>query len=162
MALRLIGGHLGMVVHEMLTGLPPWYCEDRLRLMRSIIEEPLIVNTEAVGGETAAAFVKALLRRDPATRLGSATSPSAADVREHPYFEGIQWSRMELKQVASPCRIRLASPTDTSYFDSEFTSIPVNLDAVGNPGAVDRRTLHAAALELAKDFPRSGAAHARW
>lgn len=46
--------------------------------------------------EPAAAFISALLERDPETRLGAA---GAREIRLHPYFADIDWSALEAHQL---------------------------------------------------------------
>ena len=59
---------LGMILYEMLTGLPPWYTRDRKLLYESIRRAPLTV-PEYVS-PLAVSVLKGLLERNPAKRLG--------------------------------------------------------------------------------------------
>lgn len=51
----------------------------------------------------AGAFLKALLHKDPLHRLGSGAG-GADDIKHHPFFKGVNWKKMEAREVGSPCR----------------------------------------------------------
>ena len=53
---------LGMVVYEMLTGLPPWYTTDRAKLFQSIRTESLSFPSHV--SPKPRAVISALLQRD--------------------------------------------------------------------------------------------------
>ena len=59
---------LGMILYEMLTGLPPWYTRDRKVLYESIRAAPLTV-PEYVS-PLAVSVLQGLLERNPGKRLG--------------------------------------------------------------------------------------------
>lgn len=72
---------LGMILYEMLTGLPPWYTKDRQKLFQRLRYAPLrIPPTMSI---ECASLVSAFLCRNPAERLGSA---GAAAIKAHPFF----------------------------------------------------------------------------
>jgi serine/threonine protein kinase len=60
---------LGMLVYEMLTGLPPWYTKDRRELFRRIQKAPLVFPLHV--SRRAQSLIKGLLTRDPNYRLGA-------------------------------------------------------------------------------------------
>ena len=67
-------------------------------------------------------ILQKLLTRDPDQRLGSGPT-DAQEVMSHPFFRDTNWNDIYHKRVAPPMLPRITSPTDTSNFDSEFTSV---------------------------------------
>lgn len=113
---------LGMILFEMLTGLPPWYTRDRKQLYESIRAAPLTVPNYV--SPLAVSVLKGLLERNPAKRLGGGPR-DAAEVMEHPWFAGIDWDKMKRGELTPVFLPRMNGSTDTRYFDKEFTRLPV-------------------------------------
>lgn len=112
----------GSFVFEMLTGLPPFYSNaSRERLFRKIlvskIHMPRFISRDAQ------MLLKGLLCRNPAQRLGS--NRDAIAIKEHTFFSGIDWDALERKEVTPPFKPAVASMSDTSNFDDEFTKLPI-------------------------------------
>lgn len=61
-----------------------------------------------------------LLNRDPKKRLGAGPS-DAAEIKQHPFFHGVNWDDMLAKRVPPPFCPSITGPLDTSNFDEEFT-----------------------------------------
>ena len=60
---------LGMLMYEMLTGLPPWYTKDRQKLFERLRGAPLVIPKALTPQATA--IIQGLLTRNPAKRLGA-------------------------------------------------------------------------------------------
>lgn len=56
-------------------------------------------------------FVKALCQRRPADRLGY-DETGVRDIRNHKYFEGFDWTSLELRNRAPPFAPEVSSPAD--------------------------------------------------
>ena len=113
--------NLGMVTYEMLTGLPPWYSNDREklfdRLRHAPLKFPFYVNRPA------ALFIHALLNRNPKERLGA---KGGFEVKNHNFFENIDWDalmRREMTPPFNPCRNQ--DIADSENFEKEFTTLPL-------------------------------------
>ncbi len=63
-----------------------------------------------------------LLTREPDQRLGSGPT-DAQEVMSQPFFRNIVWDDIYHKRVQPPFLPTIKSETDTSNFDSEFTSV---------------------------------------
>lgn len=60
---------LGMLMYEMLTGLPPWYTKDRQKLFERLRGAPLVIPKNV--SAPSASIIGGLLTRNPSKRLGT-------------------------------------------------------------------------------------------
>ncbi|GBG23950.1 Protein kinase, putative [Hondaea fermentalgiana] len=124
---------LGALLYEMLTGLPPWYSQDRQKMFACIRSSEL--RFPEFVSSLAQLILTDLLERDVTKRLGS--SRDVDEVKEHPFFQFMDWDKLYRREIPSPFVPRLSSQTDTGNFDSQFTRLPINsIDAssfVGSP-----------------------------
>ncbi|GBG32460.1 Protein kinase, putative [Hondaea fermentalgiana] len=121
---------LGMVVYELLTGLPPFYSYNQQEVVDGILNKTL--EFPRYVSPSARNLVERLLDRNPATRLGSRRGFD--EVLEHPFFQGFDW--MALAARESPPPFRPPSDDVVCNFDPEFTQ--QRLDA--EPDYVPPRT----------------------
>jgi serum/glucocorticoid-regulated kinase 2 len=90
---------LGMIVYEMMTGLPPWYTTDRAQLFRRLKSAPLDI--PSYFSVAAANCVSALLERNPRRRLGVSGIRTAM---EHEFFRNISWRSLYSRRLEAPVR----------------------------------------------------------
>lgn len=118
---------LGALLYEMLTGLPPFYCRDREKLFEKIrkgtLEYPKYLSPRAQQ------LLRGLLTKDPRNRLGSGPN-DANDIKSQAFFSEVNWDMLMKGDVAPPWDPQINGSLDTSQFDHEFTSMPLN-----SPGA---------------------------
>ncbi|KAI9612166.1 hypothetical protein H4Q26_008259 [Puccinia striiformis f. sp. tritici PST-130] len=106
---------LGILLYEMLSGLPPYYHHT---MYRKILKDPLTFPAEIK--PDARALLTGLLDREPNTRLGA---KGAEDIKRHAFFaKSIDWDRLNSKGYRPPFKPSVESAADASNFDSEFTS----------------------------------------
>ena len=72
---------LGMIVYEMMTGLPPWYTTDRAKLFRRLRSAPLDI--PSYFSSPSASFCAALLERNPRRPQGPHLPPAPGLRRPH-------------------------------------------------------------------------------
>lgn len=82
---------LGILLYEMLTGLPPFYDQDTDEMYRKIATQPLTFPGSDVVPLPAKDLLTKLLNRSPQQRLGANGS---AEIKSHPFFEGIDWRKL--------------------------------------------------------------------
>ena len=90
---------LGCIIYEMLTGIPPFYCQDKEKLFENIVKSepkyPRFLSPEVVD------FIKQLLIKDPTQRLGCIEN-GIETMKKHPFFVGINWEDIYNKKVKPP------------------------------------------------------------
>jgi serine/threonine protein kinase len=67
-------------------------------------------------------ILQKLLTREPDQRLGSGPT-DAQEIMSQPFFRNINWDDVYHKRITPPFQPQIKSATDTSNFDSEFTSV---------------------------------------
>lgn len=107
---------LGVLLYEMLTGLPPYYDEDVPKMYKKILQDPLRFPDGF--DRDAKDLLIGLLCRDPKRRLGYNGSE---EIKTHPFFHQLSWKRLRMKGYIPPYKPPVLSSMDTSNFDQEFT-----------------------------------------
>lgn len=109
---------LGVLLYEMLSGLPPFYDENTEVMYQKILNDPLVFGPE-ISAE-AQSILTGLLTRDPTRRLGV---NGAEEIRRHPFFVNhIDFKQLAQKKIHPPFKPSVASPVDVSNFDTVFTT----------------------------------------
>lgn len=127
---------LGVLLYEMLTGLPPFYDENTNEMYRKILQEPLTFPSSDIVPPAARDLLTRLLDRDPQRRLGA---NGAAEIKSHHFFANIDWRKLLQRKYEPSFRpnvvrpytpictfkptltIRQVDARDTENFDREFT-----------------------------------------
>ncbi|KAI0387544.1 hypothetical protein F5Y04DRAFT_6843 [Hypomontagnella monticulosa] len=110
----------GVLIYQMLLQQSPFRGEDEDEIYDAILADeplyPIHMPRESVS------ILQKLLTRDPDQRLGSGPT-DAQEVMSQPFFRNIVWDDIYHKRVAPPFMPTIKNATDTSNFDSEFTSV---------------------------------------
>lgn len=108
---------LGVLLYEMIHGLPPFYDENTDRMYEKILNKPLEFGEEF--SDEAVSILTGLLNRDPSQRLGVR---GADDIKSHPFFSNhIDFALLAHKRIRPPFKPSVVSPVDVSNFDTIFT-----------------------------------------
>ncbi|KAJ7016640.1 kinase-like domain-containing protein [Mycena alexandri] len=110
---------LGVLLFEMLAGLPPFYDEVTDKMYEKILNDPLVFGPEI--GPDARSILTELLIRDPTQRLGV---NGAAEIKKHAFFASMDWKQLAQKKIQPPFKPNVTSPVDVSNFDTVFTVEP--------------------------------------
>ena len=126
-----------MVTYEMLTGLPPWYTQDKDKLFKRLKEAPLKFPSHV--SKTASSFIQQLLIREPQERLGS---NGAQEVKNHPFFDTMEFDILMRREIQPPFNpTQDQKEEDSGNFEREFTSLPLqSMDEIGRAERVSSGT----------------------
>ncbi|KAI1631582.1 hypothetical protein F4809DRAFT_155177 [Biscogniauxia mediterranea] len=110
----------GVLIYQMLLQQSPFRGEDEDEIYDAILADeplyPIHMPRDSVS------ILQKLLTREPDQRLGSGPT-DAQEVMNQPFFRNIVWDDIYHKRVAPPFLPSIKNATDTSNFDSEFTSV---------------------------------------
>ncbi|KAK5988097.1 Protein kinase C-like [Cladobotryum mycophilum] len=110
----------GVLIYQMLLQQSPFRGEDEDEIYDAILADeplyPIHMPRDSVS------ILQKLLTREPDQRLGSGPT-DAQEIMSQPFFRNINWDDIYHKRVQPPFLPSIKSATDTSNFDSEFTSV---------------------------------------
>lgn len=107
----------GVLIYEMLCGVPPFYHRDRSQVLKNIVEKP--VEMKSYFSDKAKSLLTGLLCRNPAKRIG--TERDGEEVKQQPFFDHIDWAALAEKKVQPTFKPNVSSSDDFKNFDKEFT-----------------------------------------
>lgn len=112
----------GVVLFEMFCGYHPFKSkgqkiDPKIYLRKTFIPDKV--------GKTARDLIEKLFVSNPKKRLGY---NSADEVKNHPFFKGIDFDKVLRKEYKPPFIPKLKNDTDLRYFDDTFTQLTVDSD----------------------------------
>ncbi|GAA5852113.1 hypothetical protein JCM8547_000161 [Rhodosporidiobolus lusitaniae] len=105
---------LGVLLFELLAGYPPFFADNPLEIYERILQGRFGVPAHI--DPLAKDLIRRLLTADLSKRLGNLKG-GAADVRNHPWFEGVDWAAVERKEIRAPIIPLTSIPGDCSNFE---------------------------------------------
>jgi len=109
---------VGTLLFEMLTGLPPFYDEDMQNMYNKKMNLDLVVPEHIP--EQARNLITRFLDKNPETRL-----QEIQEIKAHPYFQGINWERLYLKEIQPPYIPNVKTKESTDLIDKQFTNMDI-------------------------------------
>ena len=113
---------LGCLIYEMFVGKFPFSIKANTKISMEIYQKRLQYPRHM--DEDAKDLINKLLIIDPKKRLGSGPNGSQK-IKNHPFFEGINWEDIWNKRVVPPFEPDLKNELDLKYFDNQFTDEPI-------------------------------------
>ncbi|KAF9137353.1 camp-dependent protein kinase catalytic subunit [Mortierella sp. GBA39] len=89
----------GIFIFEMLAGYPPFYDDDLFKMCQKIVDGEMRYPKYFDG--LAKDLLKRLLVSDLTKRYGNLRD-GCHDIRNHPWFEGVDWSMVLRREIAAP------------------------------------------------------------
>jgi serum/glucocorticoid-regulated kinase 2 len=106
----------GVFLYELVIGLPPFYAKNKQVMYRKILsDDPMFPPQVSEGFQE---LINGLLRKNPFERYGP------PDIRESPFYEGIDFVQLENKAITPPILPAVPNSEATNLFDREFTDQP--------------------------------------
>uniref|UniRef100_A0A7S3N4J2 Uncharacterized protein n=1 Tax=Euplotes harpa TaxID=151035 RepID=A0A7S3N4J2_9SPIT len=118
---------VGILIYEMLIGIPPFYHKNKTTMYRMIKEkEPRFPDSEKHGigvSDLAEDLIRKLLDKDPEKRLGSIND--ASEILEHPFFDELDIDDLVEKKITPEYipEINEEDKYDLRFFDKEVTNM---------------------------------------
>lgn len=88
---------VGALCYELLTGLPPFYTNNKERLFHNILHGELPLPDYL--SSAAKSVLRGFLQRDPGDRLGS---HGVDEIKSHAFFHGLDWAKLARKELRPP------------------------------------------------------------
>jgi serine/threonine protein kinase len=129
---------LGCIAYEMLAGDTPFRVgrnQGSKELFRKIMND----RVRMPDGSSAAAcrLLKGLLNRNALARLGASKGTmfqvgGVAELKQIDFFAGLDWGKLELKEIDPPEALAVDHDEDLRHFHDEYVRIKCNfLDGLG-------------------------------
>ncbi|KAJ3019536.1 UNVERIFIED_CONTAM: camp-dependent protein kinase catalytic subunit [Siphonaria sp. JEL0065] len=112
---------LGILIYEMIAGFPPFTDDDNIKLFEKITACKL--RFPEGFDKKAKDLCKCLLTPDLSKRYGN-LKRGAADVKNHVWFEAIDWDRLTRLEITAPYIPKVNGEGDTSNFESYDEDYP--------------------------------------
>lgn len=99
---------LGILIYEMLVGLPPYVGRCPADVFDKILYEDLELQTDFDGD--AKNLIEKCLKKDPRKRI------SIEEIKKHKWFHGLDFEKMKKKELQAPWIPTLSCEEDCKYF----------------------------------------------
>ncbi|XP_059616842.1 cGMP-dependent protein kinase 1 isoform X2 [Phlebotomus argentipes] len=107
---------LGIFIHELLVGKPPFRAKDHLKTYTLILRGIESVDMSSHIPKKAQDVIKKLCRQMPLARLGY-QKQGIADIKSHAWFAKFDWEKLRNKAMVAPLIQPVRNVTDLTNFD---------------------------------------------
>lgn len=105
---------LGVLIFEMLSGLPPYHFPEAnpVALYENIIRGPASIKWPPFN-HLATDLIMKLMEGDPSKRYGNMKN-GAGDVFAHPWFREVDWGKLAARDLTAPYLPKISGAGDAS------------------------------------------------
>lgn len=128
---------LGILLYEMLFGVPPFYSSNVQNMYKKIVREPVAFRPDIQISDLGKDLINKLLAKDQSARLGS--QADSLEVLSHPWFADLDWSKLLQRKLEAPFKPKVDGDEWMQNFDKEFinekvrdSNAKVDLDVLKN------------------------------
>ena len=106
---------LGVLLYELVTGLPPFYSQDQFQMQKDIVTKAPRVGHLSTDIQD---LINSLLHKNPEDRLGAKNGIS--DIKKHKYFQDLNWSYVKRMQFKYDKQEFMKLDMAVSHFSPEY------------------------------------------
>lgn len=122
---------LGILIYEMIFGIPPFYSQKQDEMFKKIIRENFVFKNGVAASDECKDIITKLLDKNQTTRLGS--QMDSMEILSHPWFADIDMSMLLLKKLQAPFIPNVKDQAWEKNFDEEFINEELNLNEINPP-----------------------------
>ena len=111
---------LGILVYEMIYGIPPFYSRSVQKMYKNTIKKALKFKKQVGCSDEAKDFIAGLLIKKSENRLGSVAD--SLEVMNHPWFQDFEWHKLLDKKLDPPYKPIKNEKNWIRNFDPSFTA----------------------------------------
>ncbi len=127
---------LGLLIYEMLVGIPPYYSSNKDQLFKNIQSAPLKL-PYTLSAE-AKSLIVGLLNRNPTKRLGSGPG-DGEEIKKHPWFKTMDWD-VAMNRGLKPMRPLIKPIPNTTLSSDIFADKGEDLHKIANWTIINNTT----------------------
>ena len=136
---------LGILIYEMIFGIPPFYTANHNEMYKRIIRENFTFKSGVQISEDGKDIITKLLIKDPAKRLGS--QADSLEILSHAWFADFDVSKLLEKKLKAPFIPEIEDGKWENNFDDEFINQKIRETEL-NPQKIDMTKLKSFAKEF--------------
>ncbi|XP_076873010.1 protein kinase C, eta, b [Brachyhypopomus gauderio] len=111
---------MGVILYEMLSGHAPFEAETEDELFECILRDEVIYSSWL--SNEAEDALRGFLNKSPLCRLGCVERDGGEEaIIAHPFFKGLDWEKLNKRELEPPFKPRIKSSEDVNNFDPDFT-----------------------------------------
>ena len=119
---------LGIILFEMLCGVPPFYAENLDKMYEIIQNTDVVFPQDIYLSDEAKDIINKLLKKNVKNRLGYVSG--IVEIKNHPFFKSIDFQEVENKKMKSPFIPKIDNDTDVQNFDEIFTKEDIEMSYI--------------------------------
>ena len=129
--------NFGILIYEMLTGLPPFYDENKEENCKTIINNEVEFPSNIPLSPEAKDLIFKLLIKNPQERLGAGPT-DFEEIKAHKFFESLDWKKVLEKEYIPEWKPQIIEHNDFEI-DQEFTyDIPIHFQWILKESLLDK------------------------